>query len=150
MVSTGFLLFILLSLDVDTLLLPRQALVFVSVSYFPSISLFLTSPCITISISLHCCVAFSSSRPAPWSTVSVVRRSWVCVHNSLSSPLHTGLRDETNTTTDRWGSSESSTVCMCEGNRSFLSGHKRNLLKAAIVLCLASLNTMLLLSLGRT
>lgn len=99
------------------------------------LSLFHLSPYRSFSISPHCCYAFSSARPAPWSTVSVVRRCWVCEQNTLSSPLHTGLRDETNTTTDRWGSSERFTVCMCEWNRSFLSGHKSNLLKAAVLLC---------------
>lgn len=39
--------------------------------------------------------------PVPRSAVSVVRRGRGCEQNTLSSPLHTGLRDETNTTTDR-------------------------------------------------
>ena len=99
------------------------------------LSLFHLSPYRSFSISPAPLFCFSSARPAPRSTVSVVRRCWVCEQNTLSSPLHTGLRDETNTTTDRWGSSERFTVCMCEWNRSFLSGHKSNLLKAAVLLC---------------
>ena len=87
--------------------------------------------------------------PVPRSAVSVVRRGRGCEQNTLSSPLHTGLGDETNTTTDRWSSSESFhhvCVCVCvwERNRSFLSGQKRNLIKATVLHCEALLNKMLL------